>query len=216
LKGERAILRGAIILAGGRSLRFGGNKALANLRNKPLITYAVNAVLKITKKIVVVVKDNDEKEIYRKILPKNVMITSDILKIQSPLVGMLTGMNILNVNNVNYAIVLPCDCPFINTNVIKYLFKVANNGFDAVIPRWPNGCIEPLHSIYKIKVASQLIKEALRKRELKILNVINQLERVAYVSVNELKRYDSKLLSFFNINTLNDLKTAESILNSFP
>ncbi len=204
-------LKGAIILAGGKSLRFGRNKALASLKNRPLITYAINIALKTTKKVVVVIKEKNEEEIYKEILPKNIMIASDMLKIQSPLVGMLTGMNVLDVD---YAVVLPCDCPFININVIKHLFKVANNGSDAVIPRWSNGYIEPLHSIYKVGTVVQSIREALKERKLRISNIINQLRKVTYVSINELKKYDPKLLSFFNINTAEDLKTAEFILDS--
>jgi molybdopterin-guanine dinucleotide biosynthesis protein A len=207
LRVKSSLKRGVIILAGGKSLRLGEEKALINFSGKPLITYVVNTALKIANKVVVVVKDDDA--FYKSFLPKNVIIMKDAIELQSPLIGMLTGMKILKVD---YGAVFPCDCPFINENLINYLFKSAN-GFDAVVPKWPNGYIEPLHSIYKIKSAIPSIEYALKKGELSISSAINHLKKVAYIPINKLKKYDPKLLSFLNINTLEDFKAAEELLN---
>ncbi|MBS7655415.1 molybdenum cofactor guanylyltransferase [Candidatus Bathyarchaeota archaeon] len=198
-------MKNIIILAGGKSLRFGEDKALIKFRNKPLITYIVDTALKIAEKVIVVIKNNEE--FYKILLPKNIIIMKDEFEIQSPLVGMLTGMKILKAG---YTAVLPCDCPFINTNLIKHIFKSVN-GFDAAIPKWPNGYIEPLHSIYKVEATIPLIEEALKKGTLSILSVIKYLKKIFYIPINELKKYDSKLLSFFNINTLEDFKIAETL-----
>jgi molybdopterin-guanine dinucleotide biosynthesis protein A len=202
-------LKTAIILAGGKSSRLGKDKALLNLRGKPLIIYVINVALEVVDKVIVVVKDKEE--VYKNLLPKNITIVKDIFNIQSPLVGMLTGMKMASTD---YSLVLPCDSPFINTDLLKHLFKCAN-GFDAAIPKWPSGYIEPLHSVYKVNTIIPLIEDALKKEELKISNVISKLKNVIYVPIEELKKYDSKFLSFFNINKLEDLKAAEIIFNPF-
>lgn len=203
-------MKNIIILAGGKSIRFGKDKALIKFRNKHLITYIVATALKIAEKIIVVTKSN--KEFYESLLPKSVIIAKDEFDIQSPLIGMLTGMKILNTG---YAAVFPCDCPFINANLIMHLFKSVN-GFDAAIPKWPNGYIEPLHAIYKIESTIPSIEKALRNGALSISSAIKYLKKVAYIPINELKKYDPKLLSFFNINTLEDLKVAETLDLTYP
>jgi molybdopterin-guanine dinucleotide biosynthesis protein A len=91
------------------------------------------------------------------------------------------------------------------------LFDLCPNK-NAVIPRWPNGFIEPLQAVYRIKPALEAAKKALSNGKLNMRSMVNRLRSVRYVSTLVLRQLDTELNSFFNINTLADLERAEVII----
>ncbi|MEM2936447.1 MAG: molybdenum cofactor guanylyltransferase, partial [Candidatus Bathyarchaeia archaeon] len=117
-----------------------GNKALIKLGDKPLLLHVTERIRGLTQETVVVIGKNDNLADYKSFLPPSITILKDIVTGMGPLAGILTGMQ--NMHS-EYAVVLPCDSPFIKGEVLTYLFKMAQ-GVDAAIPRWPNGNIEPL------------------------------------------------------------------------
>jgi len=198
---------GALILAGGKSKRMKGNKALIKLGDKPLLLHVTERVQGLTQETVVVVGKNDDLNDYESFLPPSVTLLRDIVTGMGPLAGILTGMQ--NMRS-EYAVVLPCDSPFIKREVLTYLFKTVQ-GADAAIPRWLNGNIEPLHAVYRVPAAIPAAKAALEGRELFILDMIKRLDRVVYVSTEEIRKIDEELVTFFNINTQEDLTVAEKL-----
>jgi molybdopterin-guanine dinucleotide biosynthesis protein A len=196
---------GVLILAGGKSRRIKGNKALIKLGDKPLLLHVTEGVLGLTREIVVVIGKNEEVNRYARLLPSTVTISKDVVCGKGPLAGIFTGMQCMRSK---YALVLPCDSPFIKGEVLKYLITRAQ-GADAAIPRWPNGYVEPLHAVYKVSSAVPAAEAALKKEELFIVDMIKRLNKVVYVSTHEIKKFDQELITFFNINSREDLKTAE-------
>lgn len=207
---EATRMWGALILAGGKSRRMKGNKSLIKLGDKPLLLHVTEKILGLAGEIVVVIGKNDVLRKYAAILPSTVTILSDVVEGKGPLAGILTGMQ--NMHS-EYAVVLPSDSPFIEKEALKHLFDKAW-GADAAIPRWPNGYIEPLHAVYKISSAVTAAETALRKEELLILDMIKRLKKVVYVSTDNLRKFDRELVTFFNINRQEDLRTATEILKS--
>lgn len=200
-------MQGALILAGGKSRRLKGNKALIKLGDKPLLLHVVEKVLELTHETVVVIGKNGELDKYTSFLPSKVTVLKDTVEGKGPLIGILTGMQKIRSE---YTVILPCDSPFIKREVIGHLFKRAQ-GADAAIPRWPNGNIEPLHAVYKIPQSIPAAETALRKDELLIVDMIKRLDKVFYVNTDELKKFDPKLISFFNINNQEDLRVAKKL-----
>jgi molybdopterin-guanine dinucleotide biosynthesis protein A len=84
----------------------------------------------------------------------------------------------------------------------------------AVIPRWPNGYIEPLQAVYCAKPAYESAKNALSEGKLNVQSMVDKLRGVRYVSTLVLQQLDPELRTFFNINTPLDLKKAESMLRT--
>ena len=207
MKQETTYMQGALILAGGKSRRLKGNKALIKLGDKPLLLHVVEKVLGFIHETVVVIGKNDELDKYTSFLPSKITILKDTVEGKGPLVGILTGMQKMRSE---YTVILPCDSPFIKREVIGHLFKRAQ-GADAAIPRWPNGNIEPLHAVYKITTSISAAETALRKDELLIVDMIKRLDKVVYVNTDELKNFDQELITFFNINNQEDLKTAKKL-----
>ena len=198
---------GVIILAGGKGNRIGGNKPFMKLGDRSLIFHVLEVSSKVSDETIVVV-GRDRIKRFEGLLPKEVKIVMDIKSGGGPLIGVYSGLKHLRSE---YALVLPCDSPFISEGVLKYLIAKAE-GADAVIPSWPSGYMEPLHSIYKVSAAIKASESAMEEGAFRIYNMIERLEKAIYIPVEELKRFDLDLLTFFNINSTEDLKNAETIL----
>ncbi|MDH5459844.1 MAG: hypothetical protein OEW71_02260, partial [Candidatus Bathyarchaeota archaeon] len=84
----------------------------------------------------------------------------------------------------------------------------------AVIPRWPNGYIEPLQAVYCTKPALEAAKNALSEGKLDIRSMVEKLRGIRYVSTLVLQQLDPTLRTFFNVNTPLDLKKAEFTLRN--
>ncbi|MCJ7714009.1 hypothetical protein MUO66_06085, partial [Candidatus Bathyarchaeota archaeon] len=82
----------------------------------------------------------------------------------------------------------------------------------AVIPKWPNNHIEPLHAVYNTKEAFKAATNAIAQQETKVRAIIKRLNNVHYVSTKYIQKYDSNLQTFLNINTPSDLIKAKNIL----
>lgn len=200
--------KSAIILAGGFSSRFGQDKGLLRLANKPLITYVLDAISKIVDEKIVVFSSKNQAEKYAKVVNSKVKVLIDDGNVQSPLIGALKGFK---EASSEYALLLPCDTPLISRNILLFLFDLCPNK-NAVIPRWPNGYIEPLQAVYNTKPVLEAAKKALNDGKLSMQSMVDKLRGVRYVSTLVLRQLDPELNSFFNINTLIDLKRAEQIL----
>jgi molybdopterin-guanine dinucleotide biosynthesis protein A len=200
--------KSAIILAGGFSNRFGQDKGLLQLANKPLIKHVLDAISTLVDEKMVVASSKVQAENYANVLGSDINVLIDVDDAQSPLVGALTGFK---EAHGEYALLLPCDTPLVSRDVISLLFEVCINR-NAVIPRWPNGYIEPLQAVYCTKPAYEAAKNALSEGKLNVQSMVDRLRGVRYVSTLVLEQLDLELRTFFNINTPLDLRNAENML----
>lgn len=200
--------RSVVILAGGFSSRFGQDKGLVRLAGKPLIKHVLGAADNIVEEKIVVVSSKVQAENFAKVVDSNVNVLVDADDVQSPLVGALAGFE---ETHGKYALLLPCDTPLVSREVLLLLFDLCI-GKNAVIPRWPNGNIEPLHAVYCTKFALEAAKSALSGGKLNMRSMADGLRGVRYVSTLVLQQLNPDLRTFFNVNTLLDLKKAESML----
>ncbi len=194
-------MKSIIILCGGRSRRMGKDKGSLILNGKSMILHVLDAVKDIADEIVLVLRDQEQIEKYKPILKDmypSVKVFADETKDQGPLIGILTGL--LHINS-EYAQILPCDSPFISKSFVLKMFETAEVGkFDAVVPIWTNGHIEPLHSIYK-KDTAIVIRDLIENKKRNVKSLIESL-KVKYVDADEL---DESTMSFRNLNRVEDL-----------
>jgi len=205
----------ALILAGGKSQRFYPlDKCFITLNNKPLIQYAIDRISSVTEEIIVAARDEEQGWRIKKIIKKSnrIVFVFDFLKDVGPLAGFLSG---LERASFSYTIVIGCDMPFVDPAVAKFLFEVASSaGYDAAVPKWENGMLEPLHAVYKNAPMLAAIKEGVRKGEGKIFDVLKQLKNIYFVPVKEIREIDPSLKTFININTHEELGKIEAIAGS--
>ncbi len=129
----------------------------------------------------------------------------DLYPEKGPLGGIYTG---LSASSASANIVVACDMPFLNTELLRYMLELAP-GFDAVVPRLKEGLVEPLHAIYSRDCQDHL-KKLLERNQLG-LGPFLKLIRVRYIEQAECQRLDPRLLSFFNINFPSDLDRANAL-----
>jgi len=202
------LTKAVVILAGGFSKRFGQDKCLIHLVDKPLVLHVIDRVSSLMDEKVVVVGSNARRERLSNVFKSKIRVVVDRYEGQSPLVGALTGFESVDAE---YSLLLPCDTPFVSVEIVALLFDLCVN-MGAVIPRWPNGYIEPLQAVYKTESAMEAAKKAVNEGKLDLSSMISHLRGVRYVSSLVLQQLDPKLLTFFNVNTSSDLKKAEFIL----
>ncbi len=200
----------AIILSGGSSTRFGQDKALLQLGIKPLILHVLDRVAGIVDERIVVVNTEEQKNLLQKTIKHKANVLVDEYKTRTPLAGAFTGFN--HVKN-EYALLLSCDTPFVNTEIARFLLETCIHK-TASIPRWPEGHIEPLQAAYHTKSALATAKTALDEGRLNMNAMITCMRNVRYISTLVLRQLDPKLYTFFNINTQADLKHGETLLKA--
>jgi molybdopterin-guanine dinucleotide biosynthesis protein A len=187
-----------IILAGGKNLRLGRNKAIENIGNITLIERVVKRLRPLTNQYIIVTS-GDKFELPS---PCQAVMLADIYYGKGPLGGIYTG---LLTARSSTSIVVACDMPFLNSKLLNYMLQLSID-YDAVVPRLDNGMIEPLHAIYS-KSCLEKMKERLESDQLKVHRFLDTI-RVRYVERAECQEHDPKLLSFFNINYQEDLDRA--------
>jgi molybdopterin-guanine dinucleotide biosynthesis protein A len=193
-------MKSIIILCGGRSRRMGRDKGSMLLKGKPMVLHVLDAISDVADEIILVLRETQQIKDYKNLLEpyESLKIVEDKIKDKGPLVGILTGLS--NINS-EYAQILPCDSPFISKNFVLKMFEtMETDNFDAVVPIWDDGHIEPLHSIYKKKTINVI--EDLIKKEIKDVNSLIRNLNVKYVDVEKL---DKTTLSFKNINAIKDI-----------
>lgn len=200
--------KSAVILAGGFSSRFGQDKGLLLLANKPLVKHVLDATNGIVDETIIVVSSEGQAENFGKVVGSNVKIVVDVDDVQSPLIGALTGFERARGE---YSFLLPCDTPLVSKIILLLLFELCTNK-NAVIPSWPNGYIEPLQAVYRTKPALEATESAFSERKLNMRSMVDRLRGVRYVSTLVLQQLDPKLRTFFNVNAPLDLKKAEFML----
>ncbi len=191
-----------VILAGGQSRRLGRDKAVEPFQGQPLIRRVMDRVAQVTQEIVVVVADPARGGA----LPLHA--THHVALDQYPGGGSLGGIfSGLSAARRPWALVVSCDMPFLNPALLRYMLTLRQDA-DAVVPV-VEGRPEPTHALYS-KVCLSAMESCLQAGELKISGFFNQV-RVRYLEESEIARHDPEFLSFFNINTPEELQQALSL-----
>jgi molybdopterin-guanine dinucleotide biosynthesis protein A len=177
------------------------------LKGRPLVKHVIDAIKSLVEEVIVVASSEDQAERYSKILEKSIRVVLDNRDIHGPLVGASVGFE--NASG-KYSLLLPCDTPFINRQVISLLLELSINK-TATIPRWPNCHIEPLQAVYCSESALRAAKVSLAEGKVDLQSMINKFRGVRYISILVIQQLDPELRTFFNVNTIMDLKKAETL-----
>ena len=188
-----------VALAGGRSKRLGRNKAVEKIGGQSLIERVVDKLSQVTSETVVVVAEESRAADLN--LPPWVRTAADLYPGTGSLGGIFTG---LSAAKGNYGVVVACDMPFLNVDLIRFMLDIASD-YDAVVPRL-QGRPEPLHAVYS-KTCVGPIERCLQADQLKIAIFFEQIN-VAYLEEDDIEAFDPSHLSFFNVNTQEDLDKA--------
>jgi molybdopterin-guanine dinucleotide biosynthesis protein A len=187
------------IQAGGCSQRTGSDKALLPLAGRPLIEHMLMRVDGLGDDILVTTNQPWDYTFL------GVRLVSDPV----PGLGTLNGLHTaLDAAREKSVLVLACDMPFVSRPLLEHLVSLASKA-DVVVPHH-EGNYEPLHAIYKKQACLPAIEAALAAGENRLISFYPMVH-VLPVEGSDLSRLDPMGLSFFNVNTLDDLAQAERI-----
>lgn len=192
----------AVVLAGGRGKRLGGDKAAVELApGETLLQRALALVASLSDDVVVVQRPD------QRLMAPGARVVTDQPPFEGPLAGILAG---LEAARHDWSLVVACDMPFLSVSVLRYLMTL-RPGHDVVVPRLEVG-MEPLHALYHRRAAAA-IRVALERGEHRLISFYSTL-RVRAVTPDELLPLDREGRTFFNINTPEDLEQARAWLRS--
>lgn len=189
-----------VIQAGGESRRMGRDKALVPFMGATLIEYILLQVRGMGNEIVIISNKPDD---YFQFGHK---VYSDVIKGVGALSGLYTA---IHYASNDYCLILGCDMPFVHPELVKNMVEIAE-GWDAVIPRLgERNKFEPFKAVYK-KSCLGPIKTEIEKGNRKVLSFFDSVQ-IRYLERDEVEHFDPEFLSFFNVNTPEQLVEAEKI-----
>ena len=194
----------AVVLAGGKSKRFGEDKNHIKLGDKTLLEHVLSKISNRFRETLIVSSHNQE---IKKL--ENVTVIPDCFDDFGPLAGVLSSMKWVKENQKHYKWIatFPSDTPFFETSIIeeyKKRIKINNSLLYFVKSNNKRHNIFGLWSINLMEILEKdLIKNNFRKVE----------EWANKIGVKTIDIKISKFDPFFNINTKEDFDEAKKILD---
>jgi molybdopterin-guanine dinucleotide biosynthesis protein A len=186
-----------IILAGGKSTRYGRNKALVSVDGIPLIGRVIRVMRAIFQDIILITNTPDE---YAHL---GIPMYGDLIKGLGPMGGVHTGLSVIT-HEAGFFVA--CDMPFLNKDLIRYIVRERDR-FDVVVPR-VSGMVEALHALYDRRCLP-VVESLIDSKQYQTLRVFNEVS-VRYVEEVEIRSFDPELRSFVNINRPQELRRLKS------
>ncbi len=194
-----------LVLAGGRSSRFGSDKAAALLGGVPLLHWVLERLAPLCSELLVALapagRDPSLPE-----LPLPTRLVRDETPYEGPLAGIVAG---LREARGARCIVTACDAPFLSRALLERMLEREG---DVVLAR-VGGVLQPLPGVYARQAVLAQATQAFERGERRILAAIAPLS-VTVLEEDEVRRFDPDLASFLNVNTREALAEATRRLSA--
>ena len=198
-------MRAVLVVAGGRSTRFGDrDKAVADLDGTPMIRRVVDRLAPVVDEVVVNCRDDQVDAIAAAF--SNAAFDPEFAIDREPDAGPMAGIaRGLEAVAAEYTVVVACDMPFVDPDVVEHLFERAA-GRDAAIPR-PDEWFQTTQAVYRTETMASACRRALDRGEERIVAPLSELEEVV-VDADEIEAVGS-LDTFENVNTPAEFEAAK-------
>ncbi len=178
-----------VILVGGKSERFGADKAFLSVNGKSVLerTYSV-------------LKDVFRSEpllVGRSRLP-GFDAVEDAVPGAGPLGGLYTAFL---KTDAEFVFLTACDMPFIDKRLVEAMYAELRAPCEVFVPKFGD-FIEPLFAFYNRNVKNEL-KNLVSDGRYPVREIVFR-SKACYFEESKIRKYDPELLSFLNINTKED------------
>tara|TARA_B100000780_G_C21099225_1_gene443517 strand:- start:559 stop:1164 length:606 start_codon:yes stop_codon:yes gene_type:complete len=192
-----------VVLAGGKSMRFGNNKSQAQLKGKILIDYILSEIINDFREVIIVANDPIEHLSSDKITK-----IVDFKKNLGPLGGVFSAMKWVKDNDKKYQwiVTFPSDTPFFKKKIMNSFLNKINEKESELFFMKSNEKRHNIFGLWSMDLIDQLEKD-LETGSRKVEKWANS------IGVKTINMSFEKEDPFFNINTKEDLEKAENILN---
>jgi molybdopterin-guanine dinucleotide biosynthesis protein A len=191
-----------LVLAGGRSQRFGSDKALAELGGRPLLEIAVERLAAVCAHVAVSAPPDGPAAALAERLGVPVLADPPAAP-RGPLSGVLAGLEWALERRADLLVTLPCDAPLLPADLESRLISAAQDAI-AAVARSPAG-LQPLCAAWGVGMTRALhsaLAHGLHPAAHQILSDAGAAE----------VRFEDDA-DFLNVNTQADLAEAERRLN---
>ncbi len=129
--------------------------------------------------------------------------------------GSLAGLHaVLAQARAPHCFVAACDAPFVQPGLIRLLRERLREEDDALVPRRPDGYLEPLCAIYSRRCLP-VIEERLAQGRFRVSGLL-PLVRSRELPPEDVLAADPGQISFFNVNTPEQFAQAEAMDHDRP
>ena len=194
----------AVVLAGGKSKRFGEDKNQIKLGDKTLLEHVLSKINNKFEEILIVSSHNLEIK-----KSENITVIPDCFDDFGPLAGVLSSMKWVKENQKHYKWVatFPSDTPFFETSIIEEYKKRINTQNSSLYFVKSNNKRHNIFGLWSIDLLKVLEDDLINNNFRKVEDWANKIG-VKTIDI-EVKKFDP----FFNINTKKDFEKAKEILN---
>ena len=194
----------AVVLAGGKSKRFGEDKNQIKLGDKTLLEHVLSKINNKFEETLIVSSHNQDikKSEYITIIP-------DCFDDFGPLAGVLSSMKWVRENQKQYKWVatFPSDTPFFETSIIEEYKKRININDSSLYFIKSNNKRHNIFGLWSIDLLN-VLEDDLKNNNFR--KVEDWADKIGVKTINiEVNEFDP----FFNINTKEDFEKAKEILN---
>ena len=192
-----------VVLAGGKSKRFGEDKSQVQLGDKILIDHILTEIKDDFKEILIVVNSP-----IKHLSSNKITEISDYQKNLGPLGGVLSAMKWIKSNNKKYEWIatFPSDTPFFRKNILNNFYNKINEKESELFFMKSNEKRHNIFGLWSLDLIDQLEKD--------LENGSRKVEKWANnIGVKTINMSFEKDDPFFNINTKEDLEKAKKIIN---
>ena len=192
-----------VVLAGGKSERFGRDKSEVILGDKTLLEHTLDKIKGNFNKIIIISNNNNI---------KNYTVIKDCIEGQlGPLVGVLSAMKWANINNPSYGWVatFPCDTPFFDISIIDDFVNASKKKDSLLYFAQSKGKRHNIFGLWSLKLMKTLEKDIIENKYRKVEEWANK------IGVKTINDSHDKFDTFFNINTKEELSEAKKILKNY-
>jgi molybdopterin-guanine dinucleotide biosynthesis protein A len=195
------MIKGAIILCGGKSSRMGRDKATLPFGPEVMLQRVVRLVSEVVEAAKIVVVAAPEQALPP--LPAAVAVARDLHKERGPLEGLAAGLRQLS-GRVDAAYATACDVPLLAPAFVSRMFELLGD-HDIAVPR-DGAHHHPLAAVYRTTVLQQVerLLSADRLRPRFLFDEVKTRE----VDVEDLRAVDPALATLQNLNYETDYQTA--------
>mgnify|MGYP001379209786 CR=1 FL=1 len=193
-----------VVLAGGKSQRFGRDKSQVKLQGKLLIDYILNEIVSEFNETLIIANKS-----INFMQSKKISITKDFQSGLGPLGGVLTAMKWIKEKNKKYKWIstFPVDTPFFTKKELKFFYKNININKNKLFFKRNKNTRHNIFGLWSLDLMEKLQND-LTKGERKV-EIWADSVGVSIINI-DYKKPDP----FFNINTKEDLNEATEILKN--
>ncbi len=206
-----------IVMGGGHSTRLGTPKPMIQLGGKLVLARVADTLRDICDELVFVAREDQGDHSPDTAIALRMHIVTDTPPYHGPLAALHAG---LSAAVTPLAFVTGADFPFLSRSLIQAMIATAFSAGEkpeSIVARVA-GRIHPLHTVLVVDDWVDVIERALADGETSPSRLIETAmakdnPRIGVMTEDEVERFDPRLLSFFDIDTSEDLNIARRLVD---